>query len=180
MLKRRLESFTKYHPSVSVFADPMLLFTFMTLQATIIFLCKIMEQLEQIDQFRSTQVEYRKRALTAAKEIARLSKEQGHSGYFKVGSEDTRHFFYANLQCFVPLPCSHLFRPTSSFPSPSSLVPNASSSIDRHAYQNYKVLRRKPLKLSCKIVLKHYARCRLSTISLSTICSCSNPATSRR
>ena len=84
MLTKRMESFSLHHPTVSVHADPMLLFAFMVLQSAIIYLCKIMEPLEQDEQFKASRREYQDRALTAARAIARLSKEQGHIGYFKV------------------------------------------------------------------------------------------------
>lgn len=83
MLMRRLESFSLIHPVALTFNDPMLLFSSIMVQTTIIYLCKIMELFGIEEKDRATVTAYQDRAFLAASEIARLSKEQGHIGYFK-------------------------------------------------------------------------------------------------
>ncbi|KAI9879284.1 MAG: hypothetical protein M1830_009014 [Pleopsidium flavum] len=99
MLTKRMESFSLNYPTVSIFADPMLLFTFMVVQTTIIYLCKIMEPLGDTEQYKATVIEYQKRALWAAREIARLSKEHGHIGYFKASHPSAP----ASAHVFMPV-----------------------------------------------------------------------------
>ena len=84
MLTKRMESFSSNHNPSSILEDPMLMFTFMGFQATLIYLCKIMESLEPLEQFEAARREYQDRALAAAREIARCSRELSHMGYFKV------------------------------------------------------------------------------------------------
>lgn len=45
ILTKRIESLSPNYPTVSVVADPMLLFTIIVAQTTVIYLCKIMESL---------------------------------------------------------------------------------------------------------------------------------------
>lgn len=83
-LKGRIEAFTLNYPTVSVFSDPMLLLTYMVLQTTTLYLYKIMEPLAIDESCVDMVLEYQKHAITAAREIARLTKEHAHIGYFKV------------------------------------------------------------------------------------------------
>jgi hypothetical protein len=84
MLTKIIEGLSLNYPTVSVVADPMLLFTIMVAQSTVIYLCKIMESLAwETEEYQATVIEYQKRALWAAQEIARLSKEHEHISYFK-------------------------------------------------------------------------------------------------
>lgn len=84
MLSQRVQVFQLSYPAVSVFADPMLLFTFMVTHSVTIYLCKIVELVGENGEFDDILVKYQERALIAAREIARLSSNQGHIGYFKV------------------------------------------------------------------------------------------------
>ncbi|KAG0646227.1 transcriptional activator [Hyphodiscus hymeniophilus] len=94
VLTQMIESFSQNHPFVSVSDDPLTIFNFMITQATIISLCKAIEQLDEVQQQISIHNEYQARALHAAREIARLSRD---IGFFKVsthtiiaaGSHDT-------------------------------------------------------------------------------------------
>ena len=84
MLTKRMDGFMLNHPASSILEDPTLLFTFMGFQAAMIYLCKIMELLEPSEQLEPARRNYQDRALVAAKEIARCTRELGHIGYFKV------------------------------------------------------------------------------------------------
>lgn len=83
LIKQR-DTFSLNHPSVSIFADPMLIFAFMAVHATTIYLCKVAEALREVGQYGASVTEYQNQALWAAREIARLSKEQDQAGHFKV------------------------------------------------------------------------------------------------
>lgn len=88
LIKQR-DTFSLNHPSVSIFADPMLIFAFMAVHATTIYLCKVAEALREVGQYGTSVesptsvTEYQSQALWAAREIARLSKEQDQAGHFK-------------------------------------------------------------------------------------------------
>ena len=97
MLTKRMKNFSLNYPTVSIFTDPMLLFTFMVGQITSLYLCKIMEALGESEQYKATVAEYQGRALWAAREIARLSKEHGHIGYFKASSLIHRHVYHFHV-----------------------------------------------------------------------------------
>ncbi|KIM94093.1 hypothetical protein OIDMADRAFT_136671 [Oidiodendron maius Zn] len=82
-LGQRQESFLINHPPVSIAADPILLLTHMVLQSTTLYLYKIMEPITIEEQCNTMVIEYQKRAIAAAKEIARLTQEHGYDIYFK-------------------------------------------------------------------------------------------------
>ncbi|KAL8720572.1 MAG: hypothetical protein Q9225_002591 [Loekoesia sp. 1 TL-2023] len=96
ILITRRDSLALNHPSVSAFADPMLIFAFMAVHATTIYLCEVAESLKEVEQYRATIIEYQNQALWAAREIARLSKEQEQVGHFKAS--------YSSLFCSPSLP----------------------------------------------------------------------------
>ncbi|CAO1604841.1 MAG: hypothetical protein LQ349_000479 [Xanthoria aureola] len=82
ILKKRRDSLYVNHPRCSAFADPMLIFTSMTLHATTIYLCEIAETSNDVERHTETVIEYQNQALMAAREIARLSKEQDQAHVF--------------------------------------------------------------------------------------------------
>lgn len=84
ILVTRRDSLSFNHPNVSVFADPMLVFAFMAVHATTIYLCEVAVPLGEMEQYRAAVAEYQGKALWAAREIARLSREQDQVGHFKV------------------------------------------------------------------------------------------------
>ncbi|KAL8759484.1 MAG: hypothetical protein Q9184_003609 [Pyrenodesmia sp. 2 TL-2023] len=81
-LAKRRDSLLFNHSSVSAFADPMLLFAFMAVHATTIYLCEIAETSRHVEHYEATVVEYQNQALMAAREIARISKEQEQAHVF--------------------------------------------------------------------------------------------------
>jgi hypothetical protein len=84
ILNQRMERFLLNYSTISMVADPMLLFAFMVVQASVLYLFKIMEPLGQLEQYKAKVGEYNKRALLAAWEIAHLGKEHAKTSYFKV------------------------------------------------------------------------------------------------
>jgi hypothetical protein len=62
----------------------MLLLVFMMLQATKLYLYKIMESMSVDDTCGEKVFDYQNQAIAAAKEIANLTKEHAHIGYFNV------------------------------------------------------------------------------------------------
>ncbi|KAL8692798.1 MAG: hypothetical protein Q9218_002239 [Villophora microphyllina] len=107
MLARRMETFLLNHPAELTFTDPMLLFSFMMMQTTIIYLSKIMEPFGMEEEYKATVAKMQDRALSAASEIARLSKEQGHIGYFKASQLPS---FLQAMRAMLTV-----IRPTSSY-----------------------------------------------------------------
>ncbi|KAH8879031.1 hypothetical protein GQ53DRAFT_856499 [Thozetella sp. PMI_491] len=83
LLRQRIDSFALTHPSLTVFVDPGVLLSYMIMQATTLYLYKIMEPLLSNGQFADRVTNYRRRAMAAAREISRLTKEYMHISYFK-------------------------------------------------------------------------------------------------
>ncbi|KAH8800166.1 hypothetical protein F5884DRAFT_890900 [Xylogone sp. PMI_703] len=83
LLTQRLANFSLNYSKVTMLADPMLLFTFSLGQASILHLYKILEPLEEMEQYRNKVLEYQKRAMLAAQEIAHLAKEHTKTSYLK-------------------------------------------------------------------------------------------------
>jgi hypothetical protein len=104
MLTERTQSFSLNHPSVSVADDPMVIFTFMVLQTTIICLCKAIEPFGSLDLHKSVVAEYQMRALGAAREIARFSKD---IECFKVGNISNQTHVKAYDTDYNRLMCSY-------------------------------------------------------------------------
>ncbi|KAL8907695.1 MAG: hypothetical protein Q9207_001264 [Kuettlingeria erythrocarpa] len=82
ILVKRRDSLSFNYPSVSAFADPMLIFALMAVHATSIYLCEIAETSRHVEHYEATVVEYQNQALVAAREIARLSREQDQAHVF--------------------------------------------------------------------------------------------------
>lgn len=144
MLRQRMDSFMLNHPSSSIIEDPTLLFTFMGFQATMIFLCKIMEFLGPLEQFEAARRDYQDRALTAAKEIARCSRELDQIGYFKVS-----YISFGNHSCLSPFaasePCSpseqaHMFTPITIYLGAERLMTHRSLHKSRMNAAEKKIL----------------------------------------
>lgn len=91
MLNKRLETLTSHYPVVSAVADSMLLFAFLVAQTAIIYLADVIESLAPEQRCQPNVIEYQKRAVAAAREIARLSKAHEHIGFFKVRLVSTPH-----------------------------------------------------------------------------------------
>ena len=84
-LTKRTESLSLRYSAASGGGDPMLLFTLMVSQATVIYLCKILESLAwETDEYRDAVIKYQERAIWAGREIARLVRDYEGVGYFKV------------------------------------------------------------------------------------------------
>jgi hypothetical protein len=83
-LKDRAETFSLKYPNVSLFAEPMLMLVFMVLQATKLYLYKIMESIPVDEVSVAKVLDYQTQALKAAKEIANMTKKHAHAGYFNV------------------------------------------------------------------------------------------------
>ncbi|KAH8585982.1 fungal-specific transcription factor domain-containing protein [Bisporella sp. PMI_857] len=81
-LSRQILRFQQSYLSASIRIDSMLLFTSMIAQATVLLLCKAAESTPQISAEKHSQCQTR--ALSAAKEIARLSKCLLNFSFFKV------------------------------------------------------------------------------------------------
>ena len=86
MLMQRQDSFALNYLGVAVFPDPMLLLSHMVLQTTTIYLYKVIESVMADKESDPRIIEYQKRAISAAQEIARLTKEHVHMSCFKVSS----------------------------------------------------------------------------------------------
>lgn len=84
LLNGRLEALSASYPVMSAITDSMLLFSFMLAQTTVIYLANIIEGFETDRSHHPTTINYSRRAVLAAQEIARLSKTQENVGYFKV------------------------------------------------------------------------------------------------
>ncbi|KAK1765988.1 pyrimidine pathway regulatory protein 1 [Phialemonium atrogriseum] len=83
-LTKRTESLSLRYSAASGGGDPMLLFTLMVSQATVIYLCKILESLAwETDEYRDAVINYQERAIWAGREIARLVRDYEGVGYFK-------------------------------------------------------------------------------------------------
>jgi len=91
MLSKRLETLASNYPVVSAVADSMLLFAFLLAQTAVIYLADIIESLAPEQRCQPNVNEYQKRAMVAAREIARLSKAHEHIGFFKVRPVSTPH-----------------------------------------------------------------------------------------
>lgn len=91
MLTKRLETLASHYPVISAVADSMLLFAFMVAQTAVIYLADIIESLTPEQQGQPGGSEYQKRAMRAAREIARLSKAHEHIGLFKVRPVSAPH-----------------------------------------------------------------------------------------
>lgn len=123
MLTRRLDSLAANYSVISpvVAADPMMLFTFMMAQATVINLSNIALEasmggsVESHFEYSMMLAESQRRALDAAKEIATLVKAHDHIGYFKVGYWDGT----SSTAKATPTD-DRRYRLTSSSPRPSS------------------------------------------------------------
>ncbi|KAE8393611.1 fungal-specific transcription factor domain-containing protein [Aspergillus alliaceus] len=87
MISRRIKNLAIDYPSIPMIIDPMAMFTCMASQASVIYLCIIMESLAKDEASRARMVPYQERAFHAAQEIARLGREHERLGYFKT------HFF---------------------------------------------------------------------------------------
>lgn len=84
ILSQRIDSLSLNYSTSSIYADPMLLLTHMILQTTTLYLYKIMEPLVVHEHYVFRILEYQKRAMAAAQEIARIAKDHAHVGFFKV------------------------------------------------------------------------------------------------
>ncbi|KAK1759001.1 pyrimidine pathway regulatory protein 1 [Echria macrotheca] len=101
LLTRRLDALRVNYPVVSAVTDSMLLFALVLGQAAVVYLTSIMDKLGGEQQCQPAVLEYRKRAVSAAQEIARLTKAQEHLGFFKA------HIFLPltisfGLSCLTP------------------------------------------------------------------------------
>ncbi|KAH8799820.1 fungal-specific transcription factor domain-containing protein [Xylogone sp. PMI_703] len=83
LLAQRLQNFSLNYSMVTILADPMLLFTYSLVQASILHLYKILEPLEEMEQYKNEVLEYQTRAMLAAQEIAHLAKEHTKTSYLK-------------------------------------------------------------------------------------------------
>lgn len=87
ILTSRLQILSQYYPSPTEVYDPMLLFTNIMAQATIIYLCQCMESvLPNIDNGRTLAIEYQQRALAAAERTISLATALVEFNSFKASS----------------------------------------------------------------------------------------------
>lgn len=75
ILTNRLQILSQYYPSPTEMCDPMLLFTNIMAQATIMYLCQCMDSvLQNIDDGSTLIKDYQQRALAAAEHTISLAK----------------------------------------------------------------------------------------------------------
>nr|QNC49738.1 Hfaza1G [Hypoxylon fragiforme] len=86
MLTRRLNNLQLNYPSLTVAENPMIIFSYMLAHSAVIYLCCIIEALSRNDQSQNLVWEFQERGHWAAQEIARLTKEHEHLGYYKAHS----------------------------------------------------------------------------------------------
>jgi len=85
LVRTRVDTLMLNYPPASQHSDSLLLFTHMVAHATILSLCKVMESKSwESTEYWNACVEFRQRALLAAKEIVILSRSLAHLSYFKV------------------------------------------------------------------------------------------------
>ena len=97
------------YPSTSEQVDPMLLFTNMVAQTTVIYLYKTIESMSwETGEYRLSVIGYQKRAVCAAKEIVMLAKALSQLSYFKVNSligyRVSPFCLQAQVHPFTPIP----------------------------------------------------------------------------
>ena len=91
MLMRRLDSFRKNYPSLSLASDPMIMFAYMVAHTTVMYLYCIMEPFSKDENYDCLPWDFSERGLSAAQEVACLAKKQQPVGYFR-------------MHTFMPLP----------------------------------------------------------------------------
>lgn len=84
VLTNRLQVLSQYYPSPTQIYDPVLSFANIMGQASVIYLYKGMESVAWVVDDGARVVEYRRRALSAAHEIAKLAKGLTEFNFFKV------------------------------------------------------------------------------------------------
>jgi hypothetical protein len=85
ILTQRMQILSLHYPSASEQVDPMLLFTNMVAQTTVIYLYKTIESMSwETDEYQISVLSYEKRAMCAAREIVVLAKALSQLSYFKV------------------------------------------------------------------------------------------------
>lgn len=86
LLVTRAAGFSQNYSSSSIYADPLLLQTYVVWHATTLHLYKIMEPLVVHEQSAFRVLEYQKKAATAAREIASIARNYARPGFLKVSS----------------------------------------------------------------------------------------------
>jgi hypothetical protein len=85
MLRTRVKTLIQHDPTAVQHSDPLLLFTNMVAQANVLYLCKVMDSMSwESTEYWKASVDFKQRALLAAKEIVVLSRSLARLSYFKV------------------------------------------------------------------------------------------------
>jgi len=85
LVRTRVDTLMLNYPLTTLHSDSLLLFATMLAQATILILCKVMESESwESTKYWNASVEFKQRALRAAKEIVILSRSLAHLSYFKI------------------------------------------------------------------------------------------------
>jgi hypothetical protein len=79
----RLENLQRYS-TLSILADPMLVFAFMVGHSSVLHLCKSVDLLADTKENQAKVFEYQARAISAAQAISHLAKASTAISYFKV------------------------------------------------------------------------------------------------
>lgn len=96
ILTQRMQILSLHYSSASVHVDPMLLFTSMMAQTTVLHLYKTIESMSwEMEKSQLIATEYGKRSVSAAREIVILAKALSSLSYFKV-----------SRSCMEPIPPS--------------------------------------------------------------------------
>ena len=107
MLKTRYDYLTLQYPSAMQHTDCLLLFTKMMVQSNVLYLCRVIESIPwETNDYRSAIVDFKQKALLAAKETVNLTRSLPHISFFKV------------INSLVTPPCSCPRHATT--PSPGS------------------------------------------------------------
>ena len=79
----KLENLLRRYSTISILADPMLVFAFMVGHSSVLHLCKSIDLLADTEEHRTKAYEYQARAISAAQAISHLAKANTAISYFK-------------------------------------------------------------------------------------------------
>lgn len=86
-MKKRIEILSLRCASATEVVDPLLLFTYMMAQTTVLYLCKLVKSVTwETDKSNPIVQEYEQRSLAAAQEIVNLTHTLKQFNFLKVGS----------------------------------------------------------------------------------------------
>lgn len=100
MLKARYDSLVVQYPAAMQQTDCMLLFTNMMVQMTVLYLGKVIESTpwEKVD-YRALILDFKQKALLAAKEMVNLTRWLLHISYFKVDDHPSPDPHFPLIPC---------------------------------------------------------------------------------